>query len=120
MRDIFREQYTASGNNESVAIQRTAAWWMTGDANQFNRVARDSYTYKYIQSVLKFYQDQRSNAQSPQPTTSPTQPTAKPSQRNSTPPSQTTATASPHSEISDSQVSALVEALRLAAPQTGT
>ena len=120
MRDILREQYNASGNNESVAIQRTAAWWMTGDGNQFNKVPKDSYTYKYIQSVLKFYQEQRSNAQSPQPITSPPQETAKPAQPTSTPPAQTTATASANSEISDSQVSALVEAIRLAAPKTGT
>ncbi|MFB8792346.1 MAG: hypothetical protein U7123_26735 [Potamolinea sp.] len=36
MRDVLREQYTASNNKESVAVQRAASWWMTGDPNQYN------------------------------------------------------------------------------------
>ncbi len=108
MGDVLREQYSASGNNEAIAVQRTAAWWMTGDANQYNRVPTNSYTHSYIQKVLNFYQQQRRTSQSQNPTTPP------PSE-----PSPTLARSSSNSAISDRQISALVEALRLAAPQTG-
>ena len=51
MGEVLREQYTASNNNESVAVQRAAAWWMTGDANQYNSAATSAYTQK----VLRLY-----------------------------------------------------------------
>jgi hypothetical protein len=34
MGDVLREQYTASNHDEAVAVQRAAAWWMTGDPEQ--------------------------------------------------------------------------------------
>ncbi len=59
MRDVFSEQYTESENNESLAVQRAAAWWMTGDANQYNNSSTASYTQRvldlYRQSFLKFF-----------------------------------------------------------------
>jgi hypothetical protein len=131
MRDVLNEQYDASNNNESVAIQRAAAWWMTGDGSQYNSVPENSYTYTYIQNVLKNYQQQRRNSQAQQPATS-AQPTptssaekpassAPPTERPSsaTSPPQSAAPSSTNNAISDAKVAALVEALRLAAPQTG-
>lgn len=54
--DLFKDEYKASQNNEQVAVLRSAAWWMTGDATQYNRGS----TASYAQQVLKFYQQQRS------------------------------------------------------------
>lgn len=97
MRDIYNEQYKASGNNESLAVRRTAAWWLTGDANQYNTGS----TAPYTQNVLAFYQPSSSSqAQSP---ATPVQPTASPSAA---------------AQISNAQVARLVEALRQAAPET--
>ena len=115
MRDVLREQYSASGNNEFVAVQRAASWWMTGDPNQYNNAPTNSY----VQTVLSFYQQQRSNPQAQQSTTPP-KPTATQPQPTSVPSSQTTASSSSSTQISDAQVGALVEALRKATPQTGT
>jgi hypothetical protein len=96
MRDIYNEQYKASGNNESLAVRRTAAWWLTGDANQYN----SGSTAPYTQNVLAFYQPSSSSqAQSP---ATPVQPIASPSAA---------------AQISNAQVARLVEALRLAAQQ---
>lgn len=59
MRDVLREQYTASNNKESVAVQRAASWWMTGDPNQYNSASTSSYSAKvldlYRQSRVKFF-----------------------------------------------------------------
>ena len=52
MGEVLREQYTASNHNEAVAVQRAAAWWMTGDPNQYNSDSTSPYTQK----VLRFYQ----------------------------------------------------------------
>ncbi|NER08640.1 MAG: hypothetical protein F6K17_41985 [Okeania sp. SIO3C4] len=55
MEDILKEQYAASGNDESLAVRRAAAWWMAGDPNQYNQGEISSYTEK----VLGFYQKQK-------------------------------------------------------------
>ncbi|NEO55991.1 MAG: hypothetical protein F6K54_24725 [Okeania sp. SIO3B5] len=55
MEDILKEQYAASGNDESLAVRRAAAWWMAGDPNQYNQGEIASYTEK----VLGFYQKQK-------------------------------------------------------------
>jgi len=55
MRDVMNEQYTASNNNEFVAVERAASWWMTGDAGQYN----SSATGPYAQKVLDFYKQSR-------------------------------------------------------------
>jgi Tfp pilus assembly protein PilV len=90
---------------------------MTGDATRYNSTPTNSYTQK----VLNFYQQQRSNRQSQQPaaqfSTNQSQPAT--SQQPAPQATQTTARSSSSSQISDAQVRALVEALRLAAPQTG-
>ena len=55
MRDVFKEQYSVSGNKESLAVQRAASWWMTGDPSQFN----NGSTATYSQKVLEFYRQSR-------------------------------------------------------------
>jgi hypothetical protein len=129
MRDVLRDEYKASGNNESLAVQRAASWWLTGDSNRYSSSPTSSYTQK----VLNFYQQRRGNAQaqpsptppqkpasgssSPPPATKP-QPPSQPS--NQQPSGQPTVSSSSSVQIADTQVGALVEALRLAAPQTDT
>ncbi|MBD2484669.1 hypothetical protein [Planktothrix sp. FACHB-1365] len=56
MTDVLKEEYPKSQNNEAIAIRRAAAWWMTGDPNQYNQ----GQTAAYTQKVLQFYQQQRS------------------------------------------------------------
>ncbi len=114
MRDVLRDQYKASGNNEAIAVRRTASWWLTGNPNQYN----SGSTASYSQNVLSFYQKQRPNSQAQQPAPSPkpaasgraTQPAPQPSAK-------PTASASSSAQISNAQVGRLVEALRLAAQQ---
>jgi hypothetical protein len=53
--DVLKEEYPNSGNSEEVAIRRAAAWWMTGDPNQYN----SGQTAEYTQKVLRFYQQQK-------------------------------------------------------------
>lgn len=118
MRDVFDEQYAASGNNETVAVRRTASWWMTGDPTRYNSTSTNAYTQK----VLDFYQQQRRTAQSSPPASSSQTPTPQPSvqptatqpQSTPQPPTQATARSTSPSQISETQVGALVEALRLA------
>ena len=52
MGDVLREQYTASNHDEAVAVQRAAAWWMTGDPAQYQSDA----THPYTEKVLRLYQ----------------------------------------------------------------
>lgn len=114
MRDVLREQYKASGNNESLAVQRTASWWLTGNANQYNTGSTGFYTQK----VLGFYQQQERTAQAQTPVSSPQPaPSGQGTQTPSQPPAQPTANASSSSPVSNAQVGRLVEALRLAAQQ---
>ncbi|MGC9527247.1 MAG: hypothetical protein ACP5D7_17075 [Limnospira sp.] len=55
MEDILEEEYANSGNDETVAVRRAAAWWMTGDPNQYNA----PQTADYTQQVLQYYQQGR-------------------------------------------------------------
>lgn len=55
MRNVFKEQYAASGGDESLAVLRSAAWWMTGDPEQYDSPSASSYTQK----VLAFYQQHK-------------------------------------------------------------
>ncbi len=123
MRDVLSDEYKASGNNESVAVQRAACWWMTGQPNQCNTGAVRDYTQK----VLSFYQ-QGNNSPTQQQSRPPKQPASQQSSQSTTSQSQTTpqpsakppTKSSSPSQISDTQVGSLVEALRMAAPQTDT
>jgi hypothetical protein len=49
---VLQEQYTASNHDEAMAVQRAAAWWMTGDPQQYQSDAARAYTQK----VLRLYQ----------------------------------------------------------------
>jgi hypothetical protein len=55
MRDILNDEYKAGGNSEDIAVRRAAAWWMTGDPNQYNSGTTANYTLQ----VLRFYQQQK-------------------------------------------------------------
>ncbi len=52
LRDVMRDEYQASQNNEIVAVRRTAAWWMTGVSGRY--LSRDIAAY--TQKVADFYQ----------------------------------------------------------------
>jgi hypothetical protein len=55
MSDVLKEEYEASGNDESLAVRRAAAWWMAGDPEQYNSEKISDYT----QEVLQHYQQQQ-------------------------------------------------------------
>jgi len=55
MGQILRDQFTASNNNEIVAVQRAAAWWMTGDPDQYRSGATSDYTLKVLEAYLRFF-----------------------------------------------------------------
>lgn len=52
VRDVLKQDAKAIGNNETIAVQRVAAWWMTGDSNKFG--ARE--ISPYVQKALRAYQ----------------------------------------------------------------
>jgi hypothetical protein len=52
---VLPEQYAAAGGNETLAVRRVAAWWMTGDVEQYDSGPAASY----VDKVLGFYRDQR-------------------------------------------------------------
>ena len=94
-------ELTDSGNNEMIAVRRTACWWMTGKPSGCNSGA----TADYVQRVLGFYQQpHRSTPVFPQ---IPVFPQVENEQVN---------TQDPQVNTQDPQVNALVEALRLSAP----
>ena len=51
IRDVLRDEYRASGNNEFMAVRRVAAWWMTGDAASYSKPA----IAPYAEEVVSFY-----------------------------------------------------------------
>lgn len=55
MGKILRDQFTASNSNEIVAVQRAAAWWMTGDPDQYRSGATSGYTLKVLEAYLRFF-----------------------------------------------------------------
>ncbi|BAU11140.1 hypothetical protein LEP3755_16330 [Leptolyngbya sp. NIES-3755] len=52
VRDVLKRDARAIGNNDTIAVQRVAAWWMTGDSNRFG--SRE--IAPYIQRALSAYQ----------------------------------------------------------------
>lgn len=50
MGEVLKEHYEASGEDELEAVKRTAAWWMTGQA--------ESPASAYTDKVVNFYQQQ--------------------------------------------------------------
>ncbi|MGL5196892.1 MAG: hypothetical protein ACRC8Y_25150 [Chroococcales cyanobacterium] len=55
MEDVLRNEYPLSGDDENIAVRRAAAWWVSGDANLYDRGEFRHYT----QQVLHLYQDLR-------------------------------------------------------------
>ncbi len=51
VRDVLRDEYRASGNNEFMAVRRVAAWWMTGDAKNYGKPA----IAPYVEEVVSLY-----------------------------------------------------------------
>jgi hypothetical protein len=54
IKPVLVEQLTASDHNEIIAVQRVAAWWMTGDPNQY-RSGSSSYTLRVLEAYLRFF-----------------------------------------------------------------
>lgn len=52
VRDVIKQDAKAIGNNETIAVQRVAAWWMTGDSNRFGA----GEIAPYVQKALRAYQ----------------------------------------------------------------
>jgi hypothetical protein len=52
---VLRDQFTLSNNNEIVAVQRAAAWWMTGDPDQYRSDAASAYTLRVLEAYLRFF-----------------------------------------------------------------
>lgn len=73
VRDVLKREYKASRDNESLAVQRLAAWWLTGDANRYNSpeaspyVKKVSSAYQAVKAVTT-----RSPETSVKPTVAPT------------------------------------------------
>lgn len=105
------KQFRATRNNEATSVRNVACWWMTGNAGGCGSGA----TATYVQRVVGFYQ------QSARGTTPPAQ---RPSSSQRSSANTQTPAARPSSSsialLSDSQVGAMVEALRLAAPRTSS
>ena len=57
VRRELNKQYGAVSNNEIAAVRNVACWWMTG-----NTTGCGGATGSYVQRVVSFYQQQRSNA----------------------------------------------------------
>jgi len=73
MRDVLQDEYRASGNNELLAVRRSAAWWMRGDPEQYNSAEISDY----VQRVVTAYQQQEGrSAAAPATPARPTQPAA--------------------------------------------
>ena len=53
--DLLRDEYKASGNNETAAIRRAACWWMTGDS----AACKSGATATYADKVVSVYQQQQ-------------------------------------------------------------
>jgi hypothetical protein len=70
--DVMRDEYNASGNDEMLAVRRSAAWWMRGDPSQYN----SPEIAAYIQRVVSAYEEQQGAA----PATQPSPPAAQPPQ----------------------------------------
>ena len=93
VKDALQDEYPASGNNEAIAVQRVAAWWMTGDPTRYTNAATSPYTNK----VLNLYQKLKSpnGSSRPSTTSAAASPAATPAANSPTP---TTASAASQNE----------------------
>ncbi len=53
--DLLRDEYKASGNNETAAVRRAACWWMTGES----AACKTGATATFADKVVSVYQQQR-------------------------------------------------------------
>ncbi|BAY22386.1 hypothetical protein NIES2100_21490 [Calothrix sp. NIES-2100] len=51
----LNQQFRASNNNETAAVNGVACWWMTGNYTGCN----SGFTATYVQKVVKLYQQER-------------------------------------------------------------
>ncbi|MDM8567656.1 hypothetical protein QUF74_18665 [Candidatus Halobeggiatoa sp. HSG11] len=54
MGNLLREQYKFSGQDETIAVLRTASWWMSGIPENYNANPKLEV---FTQNILKFYQE---------------------------------------------------------------
>ncbi|HRC72008.1 MAG TPA: hypothetical protein PK880_05680 [Candidatus Competibacter sp.] len=54
MDGVLRDQLAASDENEIVAVQRAAAWWLTGEPERYRSAGADAYTLKVLEAYLRF------------------------------------------------------------------
>ncbi len=52
---VLRDQFTASNQNEIVAVQRAAAWWISGNPGQYRSASNSAYTLKVLETYLRFF-----------------------------------------------------------------
>jgi hypothetical protein len=69
VRGMMRQEILTTRNDESLAVRRIAAWWVTGDSNQLNTPVVANYT----QQVLSAYQPRAAVVYEP-PTAAPVTP----------------------------------------------
>ncbi len=55
MGPVLRDQFAQSQQNEMVAVQRAAAWWMTGDPTQYRAGSTGDYTLRVLEAYLRFF-----------------------------------------------------------------
>jgi hypothetical protein len=67
LRDVIKQEIRSAKNNEAVAVQRTAAWWVTGDPNRYNNANVADYT----KQVLGAYQTSTGSTIASRPTPNP-------------------------------------------------
>ncbi len=67
MDDVLRNEYPLSGSDEDIAVRRAAAWWVSGDANLYDRPEFATYT----QQVLELYHTLRNQPSDFIPTRTP-------------------------------------------------
>jgi len=55
MGPVLRDEFAQNDHNEIIAVQRAAAWWMTGDAAQYRTGATGDYTLRVLEAYLRFF-----------------------------------------------------------------
>ena len=68
VRSVLTTEMKASEQDEILAIRRTAAWWMTGDASRYNSPGTAAYTQRVLDTYQTTAVPSTPIAQAPQPT----------------------------------------------------
>ncbi|HAO33222.1 MAG TPA: hypothetical protein PLU26_14520 [Candidatus Competibacter sp.] len=55
MGGVLRDQFAASQQNEIIAVQRAAAWWLTGEPDHYRDDGASPYTLKVLEAYLRFF-----------------------------------------------------------------